>query len=338
MPVMESPEIIPEIRCAFASDASILYDLLKEYTIEQKLEDVFKYSRASFEEHFNQALFKAFVIEVKGETVNQRNIIGCIFFSIFYEYVVGVTAFPHCCYIKPDFRDLGIEQKLIQHAKKISGDANIDKMLTLLTPLDAKYGRALMNEGIINLSRSIEIEVWIMTNQTSTNTLTYDDYIIRDGTEEDLSKVYDLLEELVEIEDITADFVVNKDDFERDGATDKNLFSCVVLERRHRVEDQSEETEINHEIVGCMLYSKMYCVLMGQLYFLQGLYLKQEHKGKGLGKALLRSTLQACKKCTGDGFIFMIQKENKTSQSLFQSFHAINMTQSMNFEWIKILL
>ncbi|XP_063958705.1 uncharacterized protein LOC129265195 isoform X2 [Lytechinus pictus] len=284
MPVMESPEIIPEIRCAFASDASILYDLLKEYTIEQKLEDVFKYSRASFEEHFNQALFKAFVIEVKGETVNQRNIIGCIFFSIFYEYVVGVTAFPHCCYIKPDFRDLGIEQKLIQHAKK------------------------------------------------------YDDYIIRDGTEEDLSKVYDLLEELVEIEDITADFVVNKDDFERDGATDKNLFSCVVLERRHRVEDQSEETEINHEIVGCMLYSKMYCVLMGQLYFLQGLYLKQEHKGKGLGKALLRSTLQACKKCTGDGFIFMIQKENKTSQSLFQSFHAINMTQSMNFEWIKILL
>ncbi|XP_041468215.1 uncharacterized protein LOC121418428 [Lytechinus variegatus] len=335
---MESPEIISEIRCAFASDESILYDLLKEYTIEQKLEDVFKNSRASFEEHFNQALFKAFVIEVKGETENQRNIIGCIFFSIFYEYVVGVTAFPHCCYIKPDFRDLGFEQKLIQHAKKISGDANIDKMLTLLTTLDAPYGRALVNEGITNLSRSIEIDVWIMTNQTSTNTLTYDDYIIRDGTEEDLSKVYDLLEELADIEDITADFVVNKDAFARGGATDKNLFSFVVLECQHRVKDQTEETNHTNEIVGCMLYSKIYCVLMGQLYFLQGLYLKQEHKGKGLGKALLRSTLQACKKCTGDGFIFMIHKDNKTSQSLFQSFHAINMTQSMNFEWIKILL
>ncbi|XP_030855552.1 uncharacterized protein LOC115929746 [Strongylocentrotus purpuratus] len=211
-------------------------------------------------------------------------------------------------------------------------------MLTILTPLNASYRRALENEGMDNRTSSIGIDVWIMPNQSSTSTQKCDDYIIRDGTEQDLSNVYRLLEELAELENITALCKVSKEEFERDGSVDKALYGSVIVEHRHRVEDQDEESEVVHDIVGCMLYSKMYYALIGQTYLLQGLYLKPAQKGKGLGKALLRATLQACKKRSGDGFMIIIQKENKTSQSLFRSLHAINLTQSTHIEWIQVIL
>ncbi|XP_011681728.1 uncharacterized protein LOC105446498 [Strongylocentrotus purpuratus] len=111
------------IRLAIASDVAGLYDLLKEYVIEQELEGEFKNSRTSFEKHFNQVLFKALVIEVDDETENQKQIIGCISFSICYDYVVGAKTFPHCCYIKPAFRNRGLEQKLIRLTKKVTDNA-----------------------------------------------------------------------------------------------------------------------------------------------------------------------------------------------------------------------
>lgn len=327
-----------EFRLAIASDVAGLYDLLKEYVLEQELVEEFKNSRTSFEEHFNQVLFKALVIEVGDETENQRQIIGCIFFSIFYRYLVGATIFPHCCYIRPAFRNRGLEQKLIQHTKKMSRDADIDNMFTVLTPLNASYRKALENEGMINLTSSLEMDVWIMSNPPSTSAQKCDDYIIRDGTEQDLSNIYHLLEELIEMENLNAHFKVSKEEFERDGSVDKALYGSVIVEHCHRVEDQDEESEVVHDIVGCLLYSKMYYALIGQTYLLQGIYLKPAQKGKGLGKALLRATLQACKKRSGDGFIMMIHHENKTSQSLVRSLHGINLTQSTHIEWIKALL
>ena len=70
-------------------------------------------------------------------------------------------------------------------------------------------------------------------------------------------------------------------EFERDGLVDKALYGSVIVEHRHRVEDQDEESEVVHDIVGCMLYSKMYYALIGQTYLLQGLYLKPAQKGNG---------------------------------------------------------
>eukprot|EP00057_Strongylocentrotus_purpuratus_P016767 XP_011671241.1 PREDICTED: uncharacterized protein LOC100890842 [Strongylocentrotus purpuratus] len=191
---------------------------------------------------------------------------------------------------------------------------------------------------MINLTSSLGIEVWIMPNPPSTSTQKRDDYIIRDGTEQDLSNVYHLLEKLIEMENLNAHFKVSKEEFERDGSVNKALYGSVIVEHRHRVEDQDEESEVVHDIVGCMIYSKMYYALIGRTYLLQGLYLKPAQKGKGLGKALLRATLQACKKRSGDGFIIMIDNENKTSQSLFRSLHAINLTQSTHIEWIQVIL
>ncbi|XP_011681701.2 uncharacterized protein LOC105446487 [Strongylocentrotus purpuratus] len=103
------------------------------------------------------------------------------------------------------------------------------------------------------------------------------------------------------MKNLTARFKVSKEEFERDGLVDKALYGSVIVEHRHRVEDQDEESEVVHDIVGCMLYSKMYYALIGQTYLLQGLFLKPAQKGRGLGKALVRATLQACKKRSGDG-------------------------------------
>ena len=53
----------------------------------------------------------------------------------------------------------------------MSRDADTNNMLTVLTPLNTSYRKALENEGMINLTSSFEMDVWIMPNPPSTSTL-----------------------------------------------------------------------------------------------------------------------------------------------------------------------
>lgn len=317
-----------ESRLATSTDVSTVYDLLYEYVIEQDLGDEFTNSQQNFRNHFNLGHFSALLTEVIDETECKREVIGCAFLSFPYSYIVGRISFIHCCYVKPVYRDHGLQHELIKLAKKVSVDKEIRASLMTVSGRDITFESALEAEGGINMTTmpSGPGEFWEMRNHSTIPEFSDDDYVIREGTPKDLDDVYALSKKLIEFEKVEEFVSLTQEEFVRDGGVDEALYGTVILEHRRRVDDH-EDTVI-HDIIGCVHYTKMYHALKGNTYYLQGLYIKPGHKGKGLGKALVRASLQVCKDRNGDGFIFMIITENIVSQSLFKSLKGINMTQS----------
>eukprot|EP00057_Strongylocentrotus_purpuratus_P000811 XP_001183724.2 PREDICTED: uncharacterized protein LOC753912 [Strongylocentrotus purpuratus] len=317
-----------ESRLATSTDVSTLYDLLYEYVIEQDLGEEFTNSQQNFINHFNLGHFSALLTEVVDETECKREVIGCTFLSFLYNYIVGRRSFIHCCYVKPAFRDHGLQHELIKLARKVSVDKGTRASVMTVCGKDGTFESALEAEGAINMTTmpSSPSNYWEMQNHSTTPEFSDDDYVIREGTPEDLNDVYALCEKLIEFEKVEEFVSLTKEEFVSDGGVDEALYGTVILEHRRRVDDH--EDIVIHDIIGCVQYSKMYHALKGNTYYLQGLYIEPGHKGKGLGKALVQAALQICKDRNGDGFIFMIMTENIVSQSLFKSLKGINMTQS----------
>ncbi|XP_041453232.1 uncharacterized protein LOC121406281 [Lytechinus variegatus] len=319
-------------REATSDDIAKVYDLLNEYVIEQELEDEFMNSKPAFSEHYKRGLFTPIIAEVTNDGENEKDIIGCAFISFPFNYVIGITGFIHCCYLKPSYRDLGLQQMLLKLATKVSIEKGSHGLLAAVCGRDYIFNSAFESEGATNLNTSMAkgagSDFWIMPNPSATPEFLSDDYVIREGAVQDSEGVYDLCQELVKLENIedirTPSFT--KEEFIRKGGGDSPLYGTVVLEHQRRIGDN--ESDVIHDIVGCILYTKMYHALKGDTYWLQGLYICPEHKGKGLGKPLVRASLEVCKKRHGDGFIFIILRNNHISQSLFKSLQGVNMTKS----------
>lgn len=105
------------------------------------------------------------------------------------------------------------------------------------------------------------------------------EYTIRIAEENDFPKILEMIKELALFEK-APEKVINSVDFMKQ---EKDLFGCYVA-----------ETE-SGEITGMALYFFAYFTWVGKSLYLDDLYVSPEHRGKGIGTALLDKIFEKAK-------------------------------------------
>ncbi|MDR6300039.1 GNAT family N-acetyltransferase [Mesonia maritima] len=105
------------------------------------------------------------------------------------------------------------------------------------------------------------------------------DFKIRKTTREDVSSILKLIQELADFEKEPEAVEISEEDLLQDGFQENPLFTCFVA-------------EINQTVVGMALCYFRYSTWKGKTVHLEDLIVQQNFRGKGIGKALYKKTLQ----------------------------------------------
>ncbi|MEN8786980.1 MAG: GNAT family N-acetyltransferase, partial [Flavobacteriales bacterium] len=104
---------------------------------------------------------------------------------------------------------------------------------------------------------------------------------LRKATKSDLKSVLDLVKELALYEKAPEEVTVTLADYERD--FDQHIFDIIVAEQEN-------------EIVGIAFYYMTYSTWKGKMLFLEDFVVKEELRGKGIGKLLFKAYLEEAQK------------------------------------------
>ena len=104
---------------------------------------------------------------------------------------------------------------------------------------------------------------------------------LRKATKSDLKSVLDLVKELALYEKAPQEVTVTLADYERD--FDQHIFDIIVAEQEN-------------EIVGIAFYYMTYSTWKGKMLFLEDFVVKEELRGKGIGKLLFKAYLEEAQK------------------------------------------
>jgi GNAT superfamily N-acetyltransferase len=105
---------------------------------------------------------------------------------------------------------------------------------------------------------------------------------IRKCTKDDLPQVLELIKELAAFEKEPDAVEVTLEELEKEGFGEHPLFECIVA-------------EIDKKVVGMALFYFSFSTWKGRSVHLEDLIVKQNLRGKGVGKALYTDFLKYCK-------------------------------------------
>ena len=101
-------------------------------------------------------------------------------------------------------------------------------------------------------------------------------FIIRDAVRSDVTDIHRLIKELAVFEEAENEMVLSLEEVANDGFGDKPLYNCFVAE--------DSETQ---KVVGIALTYLRYSTWKGKALHLEDLIVEVEHRGNGIGSALL---------------------------------------------------
>lgn len=104
--------------------------------------------------------------------------------------------------------------------------------------------------------------------------------ILRKATKQDLQAVLDLVNELALYEKAPQEVTVTLADYEKD--FNNKVFDIILAEQEHR-------------IVGIVFYYMAYSTWKGKMLYLEDFVVKEELRGKGIGKLLFKAFLGEAK-------------------------------------------
>jgi GNAT superfamily N-acetyltransferase len=102
---------------------------------------------------------------------------------------------------------------------------------------------------------------------------------IRKGTQNDMPSVLQLIQELADFENESDAVEISVNDLLQDGFGEKPAFEVHVA-------------ELDGEIVGLALFYQRYSTWKGKAIHLEDLIVRENYRGKGIGKALYTSVLK----------------------------------------------
>jgi len=136
--------------------------------------------------------------------------------------------------------------------------------------------------------------------------------IIRNGTEQDFPQILALIKELALFEKAPQEVTNTVEKMQNE----KDLFEFFVAEK-------------DGEIIGMALYFFAYFTWKGKSLYLDDLYVKQEHRGSGVGSKLLRKIFEVAKEHNVDRLRWQVLDWNEPAIELYDKIGA-----TLDKEWI----
>ncbi|PKD21833.1 GNAT family acetyltransferase [Salegentibacter salinarum] len=108
------------------------------------------------------------------------------------------------------------------------------------------------------------------------------EFTIRKASQEDMTAVLELIQELAEFEKEPDAVIISAEDLKRDGFGENPSFTCFVAEAAGKIE-------------GMALCYFRYSTWKGKTVHLEDLVVRENMRGKGLGNALYKRVIQFAK-------------------------------------------
>lgn len=144
-------------------------------------------------------------------------------------------------------------------------------------------------------------------------------FAIRAGRAEDLPEVMALIDELAEFEKAPEE-VANSTEQLRADWQEHRAFDFLVA-------------EVAGEIVGMSLYYPRYSTWKGRCYYLEDLVVRTEHRGKGIGRALIEATAEEARKAGAVRLDWQVLDWNESAVKFYEKLGANIEKEWWNCKW-----
>jgi len=134
-------------------------------------------------------------------------------------------------------------------------------------------------------------------------------FILRKAESRDVGAILGMIQELAIFEKAEDQLRQQGEDLLRDGFGSDPVFLSVVAEDQHG------------EIIGMMIYYVAYSSWKGKILFLDDLYVKEKHRGKGAGQALMNYFLQQAKTMKVKEVRWQVLKWNEKAIQFYRQFN-----------------
>ncbi|MCB1180265.1 MAG: GNAT family N-acetyltransferase, partial [Leptospiraceae bacterium] len=134
--------------------------------------------------------------------------------------------------------------------------------------------------------------------------------LIRKANKDDIPDIFKLILELAKFEKLEKEFAASKEDMESQffGENPK-VFSLVA--------------DLNGQIIGYAIYFYNYSTFLSKHgIYLEDLYVKQEHRSRGIGKSLLLELKAICEKENLGRFEWAVLNWNTPAKEFYKSIGA----------------
>ena len=153
--------------------------------------------------------------------------------------------------------------------------------------------------------------------------------IIRDGVQNDIPQVFNLIKELAVYEKLPHEVDTSVAQLIADGFGANPLYGLIVAEQ-------------NQQIIGTSIYYFRYSTWKGKRLYLEDLIVTENMRGQGIGKQLFDATILKAKELSCNGMNWLVLDWNKSAMSFYDKYNpeydstwvlaSLTKDQVLNFE------
>jgi len=140
--------------------------------------------------------------------------------------------------------------------------------------------------------------------------------VIRKAKKEDIPDIILLIKELALYEKALEQVSITKEELEIDGFGNNPLFWIILAEQEKK-------------IVGMSFYYIRYSTWKGKCLYLEDIIVKEEKRGKGIGKLLFDATIEEAKKIDAALLTWQVLEWNSPAINFYKKYNA-----TLDAEWI----
>ncbi|XP_071798408.1 diamine acetyltransferase 1-like [Asterias amurensis] len=161
-------------------------------------------------------------------------------------------------------------------------------------------------------------------------------YIVRQAAAEDCQDILNLIKGLAVFEGEDPEEVVKitEKDLKDDGFGVNPLYKCLVAEATE--ETPQEVGDHRSKVIAYAMYFNSYSTWQGKIMYLEDLYVSQEHRGKGVGKALYSKVVKIALESSCRRMQWVTQSYNDKALQFYKRFNAIDATEKENWKLLKL--
>jgi ribosomal protein S18 acetylase RimI-like enzyme len=141
--------------------------------------------------------------------------------------------------------------------------------------------------------------------------------LIRPATEADCRAIMQLVHELAVYERAPEEVTVNFEHFVQSGFGPNPVWFAFVA-------------EVNNEVVGFTLCYIRFSTWKGQRVYLEDFYVKETHRGKGIGEKLFDNLVAYCNENKYSGLVWQVLNWNKPAINFYKKYKDIK----FDGEWV----